>query len=141
MSSFDLIDELIANQDLLSAIALCLHDLQPYANDHWLDHLTALMESTARSSMPVSELLTLRQGLERLAGRHDDIALRKYGNSMNEHEIAVSQGSLWDQLELSAPARSLLDKTLRLWRMRSLNYDQVTNISCMSLQMSPLEVL
>lgn len=126
---------------MLSAIAVCLHDLQPYANDHWLDHLIALLDPNAMSSIPANELLPLRRGLEQLASRHNDILLSNYGDSIDEHDIAASQESLWNPLELSAPVRSLLDKTLQHRRKRSLNKDLVMGISCMWLQMPPLELL
>ncbi len=141
VSSFDLIDEDIANQDLLSAIALCLHDLQPYANDHWFDHLIDMFDPNAESCILANEIPSLHQALESLVMRYNDMSIKKFGDSNDEDETPIAQGRPWDPLELSAPAYNLLDKTLLHWRKRSPNIDSVTSPSCMWLQMPPLEFL
>ncbi len=141
VSSFDLIDEDIANQDLLSAIALCLHDLQPYANHHWFDHLIDMFDPNAESCILANEIPSLHQALESLVMRYNDMSIKKFGDSNDEDETPIAQGRPWDPLELSAPAYNLLDKTLLHWRKRSSNIDSVTSPSCMWLQMPPLEFL
>ena len=112
-SSLDLADPQITDKEKHSQILLCLHDLQLYANDHWLDHLLALVE--LQGSLPPNGpgLLALRNCLERLTSRYNKLVLSKSGNAQVENKTeSLIRNNLWYPLDVSDTAQNLLNKLL-----------------------------
>lgn len=112
-SSLDLADPQITDKEKHSQIILCLHDLHLYANDHWLDHLLALVD--LQGSLPPNGpgLLALRKCLERLTSRHNNLVLSKSGNAEVENKTqSLIRNNLWHPLDISDTAQTLLNKLL-----------------------------
>ena len=112
-SSLDLADPQITEQEKHSQIILCLHDLNLYANDHWLDHLLALvdLEGSLRPNGP--GLLALRNCLERLTSRYNKLVLSKSGNAQVENKTeSLIRSNLWHALDVSDTAQTLLNRLL-----------------------------
>ena len=112
-SSLDLADPQITNKEKYSQIILCLHDLHLYANDHWLDHLLALVD--LQGSLPPNSpgLLVLRNCLERLTSRYNKLVLSKSSNIKVEEKLeSLIRNDLWHPLDVSDTAQTLLNKLL-----------------------------
>lgn len=103
----------MADLQSITAVELCLHDLQLYANDHWLDHVQALASQEEGTLTQEEDLLPLRNGLERLTSTHNQLApLYKISVVDADSMVARSEDSCWDPLFLSPNARALLTQTL-----------------------------
>ena len=129
-SSLDLVDPEFADEEIRSQVVQCFHDLQLYANDHWLDHLSALAKSPADSIPDGFSMRSLSQSLERLTERHKKLITIKSWNAQDDGESlpsAIEEG--WPRLGFSAAAQSLLNKALG-YRSRSPVGDQIANSSC-----------
>ena len=112
-SSLDLADPQITDREKHSQIILCLHDLNLYANDHWLDHLLALVD--LQESLPPNGpvLLGLRNSLERLTSQYNKLVLTKSGNAQVEDKTrSLIRDNLWHPLDVSDTAQILLNKLL-----------------------------
>ena len=111
-SSLNFVDPRVTEEAKRSSVLLCLHDLNLYAIDHWLDHLLALTRSMG-SCPDRSEFGTLLQGLERLTEMHQSIAaLRGSGLLEEEEQDHRRQGQYWQLFGISHATRSLLDRVL-----------------------------
>ncbi len=131
ISSLDLVDPKVPEDETRSQVVQCFHDLQLYANDHWLDHLTALADLPTDSIPSGFSMLSLSQGLERLTERHNKLATIKGWNAQDDGESlppAIEEG--WPQLGFSAATQSLLNRALG-YRSKSAEGDQIANCSCM----------
>ena len=133
ISSLDLVDPRLPHEAIRSKVVQSFHDLQPYANDHWLDHLSAL-KALPKDPIP-SEFailrLSLRQGLERLTERHNELATITARNAQDNGDSlpsAIADG--WIQLGFSAATQSLLNRASS-YRSKFAEGDQVGNCSCM----------
>lgn len=112
-SSLDLADPKITDKEKHSQIILCIHDLHLYANDHWLDHLLALVN--LQGSLPPNGpgLLALRNCLERLTSRYNKLVLSRSGNAQVENKTqSLIRDNLWHPLDVSDTAQTLLNKLL-----------------------------
>ena len=130
-SSFDLVDPRLPNEDTRSQVSQCFHDLQLYANDHWLDHLSALANLPIDSIPSGSSILSLRQGLERLTERHNELVNTKASNDQDDgdsHPSAIEAG--WPRLGVSTATQSLLKK-VSAYRSKPTEGDQIASCSCM----------
>ena len=130
-SSFDLVDPRIPKEDTQSQVGQCLHDLQLYANDHWLDHLSALANSPIDSIPSGLSILSLRQGLERLTERHNELLNTKASNDQDDGDSlpsAIEAG--WPRLGGSTATQSLLKK-VSAYRSKPTEGDQIASFSCM----------
>ena len=130
-SSFDLVDPRLPNEDTRSQVSQCFHDLQLYANDHWLDHLSALANLPIDSIPSGSSILSLRQGLERLTERHNELVNTKASNDQDDgdsHPSAIEAG--WPRLGVSTATQSLLKK-VSAYRSKPAEGDQIASCSCM----------
>ena len=131
ISSFDLVDPRIPNDDTRSQVFQCFHDLQLYANDHWLDHLSELANSLTDSIPSGSSMVSLRQGLERLTGRHDGLLHTKALNNQDASDSLLSaKDAVWHRLGVSRATQSLLNRVLA-YRSKSAERDQIATCSCM----------
>ena len=131
ISSLDLVDPKLHNEETRLQVAQCFHDLQLYANDHWLDHLSALANSQTESLPDGYSMRSLSRGLERLTERHNEIATIKAYSAQDDGESLPSAiEENWPQLGLSTAARSLLNRALR-HRSNSAKGDQFADSSCM----------
>ena len=131
VSSLDLIDPQFSDDKTRSQVSHCFHDLQLYANDHWLDHLSALANSSAESITDRSLMLCLSQSLERLTKRHNKLATIKSWNAQDDGEfLAPAIEELWTHFQVSVTAQSLL-KRAQFYRSKSAEGDQNLNNSCM----------
>ena len=131
ISSLDLVDPRIPNEDTRSQVVQCFHDLQLYANDHWLDHLSALADSPIDSIPSGSLMLSLMQGLERLTGRHNELVYTKALNNQNDSDSLSSAKEVhWHRLGISRATQSLLNRVLA-YRSKSAESDQIASCSCM----------
>ena len=131
ISSFDLVDPRISNDDTRSQVAQCFHDLQLYANDHWLDHLSALANSPIDSIPSGSLILSLRQGLERLTERHNELINTKASNDQDDgHSLPSAIEAGWPRLGVSSATQSLLKK-VSAYRWKPTESDQIASCSCM----------
>ena len=113
-SSLDFVDPRVAEGAKRSSVLLCLHDMNLYAIDHWLDHLLALSKSMG-SCPDRCELGTLLESLERLTEMHQNIAALQGSGLLEEEEEEEScsqQGQHWQLFEISHAARSLLNRVL-----------------------------
>ena len=72
-ASLDLVDASITQEDTRLEIKLGLHELQFYANDHFLEHLQMLSQHNSSSLVSKEDLTALQQSLDRLARRHDTL--------------------------------------------------------------------
>lgn len=112
-SSLDLADPQLTDKEKHSQILLCLHDLHLYANDHWLDHMLALVD--LQGSLPPNGpgLLALRNCLERLTSRYNKLVLSENSNAQVENKTESFIGNnLWHPLDVSETAQTLLNKLL-----------------------------
>lgn len=131
ISSLDFVDPQFPDEETRSQVKRCFHDLQLYANDHWLDHLSALANSPQESLPSASSMLSLSQGLERLTERHNEVATKKGWSIQDDSEgFPSATQECWLQLGFSAPTQSLLKRALR-HRSKSAEGDQIVNSSCM----------
>ena len=111
-SSLDFVDPRVTEEAKRSSVLLCLHDLNLYAIDHWLDHLLELSESVG-SCPDRSELEPLLRNLERLTEMHQSIAgLQGSGLPEEEEQDCRQQGQHWHLFGISHAARSLLNRVL-----------------------------
>ena len=141
ISSFDLIDPRISNEDTRSQVVQCFHDLQLYANDHWLDHLSALANSPTDSISGGSPMLSLKHGLERLTGRHNELVNTKALNDQDDnYSLSPAKEADWHPLGVSRATRSLLNRVLA-YRFKSAESDQIGSYSCMYTESFSLSVL
>ena len=130
-SSFDLVDPRIPNDDTRSQVFQCFHDLQLYANDHWLDHLSALANSPTDCIPSGSSMLSLKQGLERLTGRHNELVHNKTLNNQDDSDsLSSATEAGWHRLGVSRATQSLLNRELA-YRFKSAESDQIASCSCM----------
>ena len=112
-SSLNLVDPHIADEEKRSQVALCLHELHLYANDHWVDHLRALVNLPECSSVHEPRILSLRRSLDRLTDMHDNHLSPQDQNVQDENDLdAVPREDPWEALGISYAARNLLNKTL-----------------------------
>lgn len=108
-SSLDLVDPRIEDSQSSTAVELCLHGLQLYANDHWLDHILALGDQEMCSLIRDQDLRPLRHSLEQLTTKHNELACLFGFSAEEEHStVARLEDSHWDFLTLSPNARTLL---------------------------------
>ena len=111
-SSLNFVDPRVTEEAKRSSVLLCLHDLNLYAIDHWLDHLLALSRSMG-SYPDRSELETLFQSLEHLTEMHRSIAaLLGSGLLEKEEQDHRQQGQHWQLFEVSHATRILLNSAL-----------------------------
>ena len=111
-SSLDLVDPQIPSEETRSQVLQCFHDLQLYANDNWLDHLSALA-NTPTHSIRESSMLSLRHGLERLTKRHNELATIISSSAQDDDtsvSSAIKEG--WPSLGFSTSTQSLLNRVL-----------------------------
>ena len=112
-SSLDLVDPHTAEDEKWSQVALCLHELHFYANDHWIDHLRALVSLPECSSVHEPRILSLRRSLDRLTDMHNNHLSLRNQNVQDENDLdAVPREDPWEALGISYAARNLLNKTL-----------------------------
>ena len=131
ISSFDLIDPWKPDVDTRSQVVQCFHDLQLYANDHWLDHLSALANSPADLTAIGSSMPSLRQGLERLTERHNELVKTKALNDEDDRDsLPSAKEAGWHRLGVSRATQSLLNKVLG-YRSKPTESDQIASCSCM----------
>ena len=111
-SSLDFVDPRVTEEANRSSVLLCLHDLNLYAIDHWLDHLLALSNSMG-SCLDRCELEPLFRCLERLTEMHQSIAALQGSDLLEEEEQDYrEQGQHWQLFRISHAARSLLNRVL-----------------------------
>ena len=111
-SSLDFVDPRVTEEAKRLSVLHCLHDLNLYAIDHWLDHLLALSRSMG-SCPDRSELEPLLRSLERLTERHQSIAaLQGSGLLEQDEQNYRQQGQHWHLFGISHAARSLLHMVL-----------------------------
>lgn len=111
-SSLNFVDSRVTEEAKRSSVLLCLHDLNLYAIDYWLDHLLALSKSLV-SYPDRCELEPLLRSLERLTEMHQIIAASQ-GSDLHEAEEQDyrQQGQHWQLFGMSQAARSLLNRVL-----------------------------
>ena len=110
-SSLDLVNPCIADDEKRSQVALCLHELHLYANDHWLDHLRALVNISERPFAQGQPLSSLRCSLDTLAQVHNELLPSKYHNTGGDHEPISPEELRWETLGILPAAQSLLNQT------------------------------
>ena len=131
ISSIDLVDPRLHNEETRLQVVRCFHDLQLYVNDHWLDHLSALANPQTESLPDGYSMRSLSRGLERLTERHNEIAsIKAYSAQDDGESLPSAMEEIWPQLGLSAAAQSLLNRALR-YRSNSAKGDQLAERSCM----------
>lgn len=131
VSSLDLVDPQFSDEKTRSQVVHCFHDLQLYANDHWLDHLSALANSPAESITDESLMLCLSQSLEHLTKRHNKLAAIKSWNTQDDGEfLPPAIEELWTHFQVSVAAQSLLNRA-QIYRSQSAEGDQNLNSGCM----------
>ena len=141
ISSLDLVDPRIPDEDTRSQVVQCFHDLQLYANDHWLDHLSALANSLPDSIPSGSLMLSLKQGLERLSGRHNELVHTKALNNQDDSDtLSSAKEADWHRLGVSRATQSLLNRLLA-YRSKSAESDQIASCSCMSTKILSLSIV
>ena len=131
VSSFDLVDPRFPNEETRLQVVQCSHDLQLYANDHWLDHLSSLANIPTDSLPGGSSMLSLSQGLERLTERHDELVTIEPWNAPGDGDslpAAIEEG--WPQLRVATATQSLLNRGLA-YRSKFAGGDQIASSSCM----------
>lgn len=112
-SSLDLVDPRCTEYEIRSRIGQGFHDLHLYANDYWLDHLQALLDSPVGTYSNEADLAPLREALERLAITHNELAALKGWKFKNENDLALSPGgNIWRSTLISPAVKRLLDDTL-----------------------------
>ena len=138
MSSLDLVDPEFTDEESRSQVVQCLHDLQLYANDHWLDHLSALANLPTGSIPGGSSMLSLNQGVERLTERHNKLVTIKAWNAQDNGEsLSSATKESWPQSGFSAATQSLLNRAIR-YRSKSVGGDPIANSTCMyTVTLSP----
>lgn len=114
-SSLNLIDTRVPEHDKLSAITHGYHDLHTYADEYWLVHLMAAMDSATRSNTLSDDAIFLRQSIEQLASKHNELCLILERCSRDEDE---QQEESWNRIGITVHAQSLLDKVLRYRKQR-----------------------
>lgn len=126
-SSLDFVDPRISEEQKRSNVALCLHELQLYAIDHWTDHLLALVQSPG-FQVSGYELEPLLQGLEQLNELHEKVAALQSSGTRNKIRLdATERVHRWQSLNISHAARSLLDSVLAHGETASLD-DRLPNV-------------
>ena len=135
ISSLDLVDPRFSGEEKRSKVLQCLHDLQLYANDHWLDHLLALVDSQTDSVHDGSLMLCLRQSLDRLTERHNKLVIPRACNAQDNYNplpnslpLAIEKG--WSHLRFSPATQNLLNGVSD-YRSKAMEGDQIVNSSCM----------
>ncbi|CAD6567874.1 MAG: hypothetical protein ASARMPRED_001173 [Alectoria sarmentosa] len=129
ISSIDLVDPRLHNEETRLQVVRCFHDLQLYVNDHWLDHLSALANPQTESLPDGYSMRSLSRGLERLTERHNEIAsIKAYSAQDDGESLPSAMEEIWPQLGLSAAAQSLLNRALR-YRSNSAKGDQLAERS------------
>lgn len=111
-SGLDLIDPRIPDDESLMAIALSLHDLLLYAQDHFHAHVSALLDLQGESPSLTIDLSHLRSSIERLAGKYHALFPSQSQEIEDESGRFTLSDSLWGDLDLSTSARKMLDKAL-----------------------------
>lgn len=115
-------DPRVSDDKMRSDIAQGFHDLHLYANDHWLDHLRELVDSSAGSRLGEPNLIALHQALERLTVMHNELAATKRWMIRDENHLSHSPTEdIWHPLQISPAARTLLDRTLVYRKDTSVN--------------------
>ena len=113
ISSLDLIDPKIPDDEKRSTVLLCFHDLNLYAIDHWLDHLLALLEHSSSDSSGEMDLSFLAKIIENLTEKHNELALLQNYTARDENlSEASSPIKCWNALNISAAAQHLLNQSL-----------------------------
>lgn len=131
ISSFDLVDPRIPNEETRSQVAQCFHDLQLYANDHWLDHLSALADLRVDSPPGGSSMLSLSQGLERLTERHNGVVTTEPWNTqVDDNSLPSAIEGSWPQLGVATVTQSLLNRSLA-YKAKIAGSSQIASSSCM----------
>ena len=109
-SSLDLIDPRISENDALLAVASCFHEAVPYANDHWIDHFSALPTLLKEARISLEDLHNLRISVEELTGRYYELYEIIDPNFRNRD--LVEHDPLWEDqwqlINLSPTSISLL---------------------------------
>ena len=130
ISSCDLVDAQLSKEETRSQVVQCFHDLQLYANDHWLDHVSALANSPTDSIPSGSSMLSLSQALERLTERHNELMNTKAWNTQaDEYTLPSNLEESWPQLGISTATQNLLNR-VSVDRSMSTEGDQITISSC-----------
>lgn len=123
-SSLTFVDPRVAEEEKRSNVTLCLHELNLYAIDHWVDHLLALSKSLG-SHPGGNGLELLLRGLERLTDMHKEVAALQGSSIRNERGSDFTQREhCWQPLEISPTTRSLLDRALVYRECASLDERQ-----------------
>ena len=130
ISSFDLVDARIPDEETRSQVIRRFHDLQLFANDHWLDHLSALTNSPTDSMPNRSLMLSLSQALERLTERHSEVInTEAWKTQADDDSFQFALEEDWYQLGVSTATENLLNKLLA-YRSKSAEGDGIANCSC-----------
>ena len=141
ISSFDLVDPRIPNGDTRSQVVQCFHDLQLYANDYWLDHLSALANSRTEPIPSGSSMPSLKQGLERLTARHNELVKMKALDDEDDSDsLPSAKEADWHRLGVSRATQSLLNQVLA-YRSKPTESDQSASCSCMYTKKTSLSML
>lgn len=131
VSSFDLVDPRFPNEETRSQVVQGSHDLQLYANDHWLDHLSSLANLPTDLLPGGSSMLSLRQGLEQLTERHEELVTIEPWNPPGDCDSLPSAiEEDWPQLGVATATQSLLNRGLA-YRSKFAGGDQIASSSCM----------
>ena len=85
-----------------------LHDLQLYANDHWLEHLEQLVEIGNGSFAPISLRRALGSALDRLCSMHHELANMRHGDWTDSELISLTHGRYWEPLNVSPTTAEFL---------------------------------
>ena len=128
-SSLDFVNSRVTEEEKRLNVALCLHELHPYAIDYWVDHLLALSKSLG-SHLGGCDLEPLLQGLERLTAMHDKLAALQNFEGRKEGEVDCTREQRWQVFGISRDARSLLDKVLIYQQMASSDGSQPSMPHC-----------
>lgn len=135
ISGLDLVDPQVSNEETRSQVVQCFHDLQLYANDHWLDHLSALANSPTDIITDGPLMRRLSQGLEQLTERHSELVIAKSWNAQDEGDslpLTIEEG--WHRLGFSAPTQSLLNRVIA-YKSTLTKGDRTANSSCVYKKM------
>ena len=135
VSSLDLVDPRFSGEEKRSKVGQCLHDLQFYANDYWLDHLSAIANSPTDFAPDEPSMRCLSQGLEHLTQRHNELVAPKACNAQDDRDppresLPVILEKRWPCLRLSPATRCLLHGVSD-YRSKSMEGDHAANIICM----------
>ena len=108
--SLELVNPEITACEVRSAVVRGDHDLHLYANDHWCDHLMALLSIKQHLLHEKDELDSIYQSVERFVRCHNDLALlnEHYAENCHDTSRSIPQNSL----RLSHAGNILLARTL-----------------------------